>query len=206
MKLRLVRNKHFCICATRSRVACSLIAPPFSVSRKQISRRLSSSAELSSPLDKYLYTGLYRIFTLKIQEASRQRRPSAPFGPRHITMADRSGPTAYYLAQLQAFRRADKDRDDMVADLVIKYEELMLKYRVSQDDLENEVEARRMWKTKADITAKEAGDLRRAAVRSITLLYPNDHVLCTQNTPSSHPFFCLAVFLCSKRSYDFRHD
>jgi hypothetical protein len=48
-----------------------------------------------------------------------------------------------YLAKPSRFREADHIRDELVVEIVLKYQELLLKCEQKSDDYDNEVESRR---------------------------------------------------------------
>ena len=56
-----------------------------------------------------------------------------------------------YLARLDAFRKSDQDRNDMVQELIIKYNNLKQLYEHKEAEYESERETRLMWQK----TAKE---------------------------------------------------
>lgn len=47
--------------------------------------------------------------------------------------------TASYSERLQAFRKSDEARDELVSEIIKKYEELKVKYDERNDDWQNEV-------------------------------------------------------------------
>lgn len=58
-------------------------------------------------------------------------------------------PSSNYSERLQAFRKSDEERDQLVTEIIQKYDELKLKYDERHDDWQNEVASRRMWQSKA---------------------------------------------------------
>lgn len=73
--------------------------------------------------------------------------------------------TSSYLERLEAFRKADTERDAMVAEVIRKYEELKSRYNDKCDDLNNEVESRRMWQGKAREHESALQEQRLVSVR-----------------------------------------
>ncbi|TPX08572.1 uncharacterized protein E0L32_009911 [Thyridium curvatum] len=65
-----------------------------------------------------------------------------------------------YWARLAAFRQADREREEMVTELVTKYTHLMEQFQQKCDDLENEVASRRMWHKRATEAANNLTDLK----------------------------------------------
>lgn len=47
--------------------------------------------------------------------------------------------TSNYSERLEAFRKSDEERDQLVAELIQKYDELKVKYDERHDDWQNEV-------------------------------------------------------------------
>jgi hypothetical protein len=78
--------------------------------------------------------------------------------------------TAEYLAQLQNFRQHDKNREDMVVELVTKYEELRVRFDQQSDDYNNEMESRRMWHKKYNTARKENSEFKNHSVCPLSLL------------------------------------
>ena len=72
--------------------------------------------------------------------------------------------TASYLDRLEVFRKADAERDALVAEVIQKYEELQLKYSEKCDDYSNEVESRRMWQGKASAQERVLTQHKQASV------------------------------------------
>ena len=84
--------------------------------------------------------------------------PSAPNHRDTITM-DGSSMTLNldkYRARFNDFRAIEEEREKMLKDLLSKYEELQLKYRLQRDDFDNEVEARRNWQARAQNALRSA--------------------------------------------------
>lgn len=73
--------------------------------------------------------------------------------------------TSSYLARLEQFRVSDKARDDMVQELVQKYEEIRLRYDEKCGDYDNEVQARRYWYNESKTLKDQLDDHKRVVVR-----------------------------------------
>ena len=79
-------------------------------------------------------------------------------------MMNGHGPPTSYAERLNAFRKSDSDRDDMVNEVIRQYEELKLKYDEKCDDYHNEVESRRLWQSKAREHEGALREQRQASV------------------------------------------
>jgi hypothetical protein len=71
-----------------------------------------------------------------------------------------------FLGRLAMFRDVDTRRNEMIAELVLKYEDLHSKYIQLRDDYNNEIESRRMWQNKATAHFRELTETRHSIVRS----------------------------------------
>lgn len=71
-----------------------------------------------------------------------------------------------YLARLEQFRLSDKARDEMVEELVRKYEEIRHIYEEKCGDYDNEVQARRYWYNESKMLKDQLDDHKRVVVRS----------------------------------------
>jgi len=74
---------------------------------------------------------------------------------------------ASYRERLDAFRRSDADREDMVNEVIRKYEELKMQYDEKCDDYHNEVESRRLWQSKAREHESALREQRQVSVRQL---------------------------------------
>lgn len=70
----------------------------------------------------------------------------------------------FYTLKLSAFRQADRDRENVLTDLLEKYENLLRQYHQKCDDFNNERESRRMWQQKEVLARKEVIESRHARV------------------------------------------
>jgi hypothetical protein len=71
---------------------------------------------------------------------------------------------SFYTSKLEDFHRADREREELVADLLAKYNNLLISYQKKCDDYENEVESRRMWRQKEHEARKEVMESRHVIV------------------------------------------
>lgn len=69
-----------------------------------------------------------------------------------------------YAERLEAFRKSDAERDEMVAEIIRNYHQLQLQYGEKCDDYNNEVESRRMWQSKAKTSEVALTEQRQASV------------------------------------------
>ena len=70
-----------------------------------------------------------------------------------------------YVDRLETFRKTDAERDALVAEVLRNYEELQIKYKETCDDLNNEVESRRMWQSKANEQQRALTEQKQLSVR-----------------------------------------
>ncbi|KAK1765606.1 hypothetical protein QBC33DRAFT_454409 [Phialemonium atrogriseum] len=73
-----------------------------------------------------------------------------------------NGNVESYLHRLEAFRRADFERDAMLAELVKSYHDLHVQYQQKCIDYEDAVESRRSWQSKATQSSRDLGEIQRA--------------------------------------------
>jgi len=78
-------------------------------------------------------------------------------------------PPISYTERLEAFRKSDADRDDMVSEIIRSYEGLKLQFAEKCDDYNNEVESRRLWQTKARENETALREQRQASVGEATV-------------------------------------
>lgn len=74
-----------------------------------------------------------------------------------------------YVQRLDFFRRADCDRDRLIAGLIEKYNELGIRYEQKCVDYEDAVLSRRSWQNKAVQSGRNLEEIQRASV-SLSLL------------------------------------
>ncbi|KAF4828203.1 hypothetical protein CGCTS75_v007569 [Colletotrichum tropicale] len=67
-----------------------------------------------------------------------------------------------YVRQLELFRHQDHARDQMIGEILTRYEHLQRAYQEKCDDYSNEVESRRMWQTKAGTYDREMQALSKS--------------------------------------------
>ena len=70
----------------------------------------------------------------------------------------------HYSLKLDAFRRSDTQREEMITDILRKYDTLISEYRRKCDDYDNEVVSRRMWQQKEGMAREEVKQSRYATV------------------------------------------
>ena len=75
-----------------------------------------------------------------------------------------------YLQRLDVYRRADYERELMIAELIKKYNDLQIDYDRKCVDYDDAVESRRSWQAKATQTTRELGELQRANV-GVTFIF-----------------------------------
>ncbi|TDZ37070.1 hypothetical protein C8035_v008222 [Colletotrichum spinosum] len=75
---------------------------------------------------------------------------------------DSSGDLSKYVQQLEVFRHNDFNRDQMIQDILRRYDQLQRQYLEKCDDYSNEVESRRMWQTKAQNLGAQVTSLSKA--------------------------------------------
>ncbi|KAK5110083.1 hypothetical protein LTR62_006328 [Meristemomyces frigidus] len=78
-------------------------------------------------------------------------------------MNGHSASLADYSARLEEFRRSDNEREAMVKEVLLAYEDLRAKYVEKCDDYNNEVESRRMWQGKAGSSERALSEQKRAS-------------------------------------------
>ena len=76
-----------------------------------------------------------------------------------------NGSSTSYMDHLEAFRKHDTARDTLIQEIIRNYEELQLKYAEKCDDLNNEVESRRMWQGKASLHERALNEQKHVSVR-----------------------------------------
>lgn len=70
----------------------------------------------------------------------------------------------HYSSKLEAFRRSDAQREELITDVLRKYDLLLAEYQRKCDDFNNEVESRRMWQQKESLARNEVKQTRYATV------------------------------------------
>lgn len=70
----------------------------------------------------------------------------------------------HYALKLESFRHVDREREELITELLRKYDVLLTEYRRKSDDYDNEVESRRMWQQKETLARNEVKESRYARV------------------------------------------
>lgn len=70
----------------------------------------------------------------------------------------------YYASKLDTFRAIDREREELITEVLRKYDGLLTEYKRKCDDYENEMESRRMWQQKEMIARNEVKESRYARV------------------------------------------
>ena len=83
------------------------------------------------------------------------------------SMATSDDVAASYLSRLDAFRRSDQDRDEMVRELIKKCTELADRYEKKNAQFESELETRLMWQKASKAHEQELTQLKTANVRFV---------------------------------------
>ncbi|KAI5863024.1 hypothetical protein GGS23DRAFT_567852 [Durotheca rogersii] len=69
-----------------------------------------------------------------------------------------------YLARLDSFRQFDKEREELVKDLVVRYEELQKRFENKCEECNGEIEARTRYQAEAEAANKKLKGIRQNAV------------------------------------------
>ena len=70
----------------------------------------------------------------------------------------------YYTSKLETFRAIDREREELITEVLRKYDGLLTEYKRKCDDYENEIESRRMWQQKEMLARNEVKESRYARV------------------------------------------
>lgn len=69
-----------------------------------------------------------------------------------------------YSLKLEGFRHSDRLREELITDVLRKYDSLLADFDRKCDDYNNEVESRRMWQQKESLARNEVKQTRYATV------------------------------------------
>lgn len=70
----------------------------------------------------------------------------------------------YFTTKLETFRGIDREREELITEVLRKYDGLLTEYNRKCDDYENEMESRRMWQQKELLARNEVKESRYARV------------------------------------------
>lgn len=91
--------------------------------------------------------------------------------------------SASYAERLEAFRKSDAERDEMVAEVIKELEKLKVEVAEKTDDLNNEIASRRMWQSKATQSEQALAQHKQVSVCLQLYSHVRDTKLITSRTP-----------------------
>lgn len=90
--------------------------------------------------------------------------------------------SASYAERLEAFRKSDAERDEMVAEVIKELEKLKVEVAEKTDDLNNEIASRRMWQSKATQSEQALAQHKQVSVCVQLYAHAQDTKLITSKT------------------------